>query len=160
MADRWGSKTMEVVRTHLRTTCSFHLFVPMLEAYFFADPMALARLNATAPSQFDLATDMENFSVADPNLPAGDPRLQHPKRYANFMCDPSGKLARAYKETKQGIEILRVLDWRKVLSNPEHGRFLRALFDDLAWGLKVENPFQGTRAKETQIRDKGLLRNI
>ena len=55
------------VREHLRRRASFHLFVPMPEAYFYAEPAALKRAGARAASQFDVvARDTEVFEVEDP----------------------------------------------------------------------------------------------
>ncbi|MCW8140848.1 MAG: hypothetical protein KIT58_18250 [Planctomycetota bacterium] len=162
-AQDWSQRHEERVREQLRTRCSFHLFVPMIEAYFFAHAGALQHLKAVDAPRFDpTVTDMEQFAVAaHPGLEPGDERLVHPKRYANFLCDPSGALDRAYNETKQGLQVLANLDWSIVLSNPDHGRFLRALFHDLAWGLEVDPaPFPGQVAGETRVRDDGLLRNL
>jgi hypothetical protein len=135
----------------VRERCSFHLLAPMVEAYFFREPAALARAGAKRESLFDaLAADVErDFLVNDPDFlgppdrppkdkcpPWATPgRAQHPKRYLQFLCDPAGTDSRAYVETKGGQAALRELDWPKVLAPQEHVRFLRSLIHDLADAL-------------------------
>jgi hypothetical protein len=135
----------------VRERCSFHLLAPMVEAYFFREPAALLRAGAKRASRFDAAAaDVEaSFLVDDPDflgvpdrparekLPpwATPDRKQHPKRYLQFLCDPSGKDARAYVETDGGRAALRSLDWPAVLAPEEHVRFLRSLIHDLADAL-------------------------
>ncbi|MCP3137296.1 hypothetical protein [Pyxidicoccus xibeiensis] len=157
----------------LATRASFHLLVPMVEAYFFGEPAALVRASATlAPNLFDSARDVEDFEVNDPDYMAltppkveWHPRPRHPKNYVRYLCDPQGTRSqneeRAYRETHEGYEALSVLDWRTVLKNPAHGAFMRSLIDDLADALNIPSPCPGPCAPLT-ARGSGehLLRNI
>ncbi len=56
--------------------CSFHLLMPMVEAYFFGDTAALLRAGAKPEqSKFDgAATDVERFSVTDERFTARQTR--------------------------------------------------------------------------------------
>ena len=137
---RWPSSDRRRRSADLvRDRCSFHLLSPMVEAYFFGEPEALARAGATRPAQVDPSvTDIEDFLVADDAEFLAPPdgkhpiwakahRARHPKCYVQFLCDPAGANPRAYRETKGGHEALRSLDWRAVLAPPSHVRFAAAL---------------------------------
>jgi hypothetical protein len=154
----------------LAQRASLHLFVPMPEAYFFGEPAALARANALkAPCRFDSARDVEDFEVDDPGYlapaPMGAPwngreRHRHPKNYVRYLCDPTGQIPRAYRETHEGAEALRTLDWQKVLRDETHAQFARALIGDIADALDIPSPCPGTCSHLTARRDGGVLRNI
>jgi len=164
------------VEEKLRTRCSFHLFSPMTDAYFFGEDAALARAKAKRPNRFQAeVTDIELFQVADPDYQsvadglrpwARASRERHPKHYLGFLCTPSDDLlserndVQHYRETKQGKAALEVLDWRAVLARPRQAQFARAMIDDIAAALAHENPFPGQCAPETKRRDNGLLRNL
>ncbi|HEX8822788.1 MAG TPA: hypothetical protein VF794_22875 [Archangium sp.] len=149
---------------------SFHLLTPMVESYFFGEAAALARAGANrAPNRFDMARDLEDFEVDDPAYLApapsdaqwkAEPRHRHPKNYVRYLCDPKGKPLRAYRETHEGLEALRVLDWSSVLRNEAHAAFARALVDDVADALSVSSPCPGTCSPLTARKGDGLLRNI
>lgn len=177
----WPSATTrERAYERVRERCSFHLLAPMAEAYFFREPAALTRAGAKRESLFDAAAaDVEtSFLVNDPDFltvpdrPAREKlppwatadRKQHPKRYLQFLCDPTGKEARAYVETDGGQAALRDLDWPMVLAPQEHVRFLRSLIHDLAHALghdTVAERFEGTTHPLTwPPRPDALLRNI
>ncbi|OAI49619.1 hypothetical protein AYO44_06340 [Planctomycetaceae bacterium SCGC AG-212-F19] len=130
----------------VRERCSFHLLVPMCEAYFYADPGALQAAGCTRPPQIVPDRDVELFTVTEPDylvdlstqpfpLPtwAIDLALRplHPKRYLEFLLG-------SYQETAQGTAGLCALDWRRVLSRPDHTRFLRSFFQDLAYALDMD----------------------
>jgi hypothetical protein len=154
----------------LRERASFHLLVPMPEAYFFGEPAALKRANAIkAPCRFDSARDVEDFEVEDPNYLAPAPenapwnkenRHRHPKNYIRYLCDPTGQVPRAYRETHEGAEALKSLDWQKVLRDEKHAQFARALIDDIADALAVPAPCPGTCSPLTARRGDGVLRNL
>ena len=144
--DAWpaNAATLGRLREDLQHKVSFHLMAPMTEAYFFADPSALARAIAplpARPSRFDPETDVEAFTVDDPDYlgPPTDPtsrwrtatgRQGHPKRYLAYLTDvgPDG----GYRESRQGVDALGGLDWPRVLRRPVHTRFARSLLADLA----------------------------
>lgn len=164
----------------VRERCSFHLLAPMVEAYFFREPAALARAGAKRASLFDAsAADVETgFEVNDPDFlaakdrPARDKlppwatpdRKRHPKRYLQFLCDPTGKEPRAYVETAGGRAALRDLDWPAVLAPEEHVRFVRSLIHDLAHALGQDDVAQryagATHPLTWPPRPDALLRNI
>lgn len=177
----WPSATSrERAYERVRERCSFHLFAPMVEAYFFREPAALARAGATRASRFDAsAADVEiRFEVNDPDflappdrsreekLPpwATANRARHPKHYLQFLCDPTGTEPRAYVETKGGQAALRDLDWPAVLAAEEHVRFMRSLIHDLADALgeyAVAQSFAGaTHSCTWPPPPDRLLRNV
>jgi hypothetical protein len=177
----WPSATArERAYERVRERCSFHLLAPMVEAYFFREPAALTRAGAQRASLFDASTaDVEtSFLVnepdflAPPDRPAKEKlppwatadRARHPKRYLQFLCDPTGKKARAYVETNGGRAALRDLDWPAVLAPQAHVRFMRSLIHDLAHALgqdAVAQRFAGaTHPLTWPPRNNRLLRNI
>jgi hypothetical protein len=159
----------------VRERCSFHLLSPMIEAYFFGEPAALVRAGAKRRAAFDpLSGDVEHFLTDDPDflapldgkhpIWAKPDRARHPKCYVRFLCDPDGGSPRAYRETKEGHEALRSLDWRGVLGPEAHARFARSLLVDLADGLgrsEAAALFPGDRHALTarNARDN-VLRNL
>lgn len=159
----------------VRERCSFHLLSPMIEAYFFGEPAALVRAGARRPALFDsIACDIEGFATTDADFlapPDGKhpvwakpDRARHPKHYLRFLCDPDGRSPRAYRETREGHEALKSLDWPGVLGPAAHARFARSLLGDLAEGLdrrEVAALFKGERHTLTSrgTRDN-VLRNL
>ncbi|HSN99074.1 MAG TPA: hypothetical protein VLS89_12345 [Candidatus Nanopelagicales bacterium] len=158
---------------HLRDRCSFHIFKPMPEAYFFGEEDALVRAGKLGgkSSRFDpVACDVEQFLVEDadylrprdvsPSRVPGEShwrrpnRERHPKQYLMFLSDPleppedpieASDQGRTwhYKETREGAAALRQLAWRQVLRDPKHAQFARSLFADIAAMLDVPPPFPG-----------------
>jgi hypothetical protein len=144
----------EQLRTDLAARCSFHLMAPMTEAYFFADPQALAR--ATAPSAhhpccFDpSARDVEEFYIDDPPFltPANSPQPQrydwrranrelHPKHYLEYLTDETLAGRGRYDEVQHGAPALAELEWAEVIRHDiarptPFARFARSLLADLA----------------------------
>jgi hypothetical protein len=88
----------------IQARTSFHLFVPLLESYFFGEPAALGRASADLSKNiFNPAVrDVEDFEVVDPAYmappPDADwkPNPRHPKAYLKYLCHP-----RAYRETHE-----------------------------------------------------------
>lgn len=162
--------TRERVYQSLAERGSFHLLVPMAESYFFGEAAALERARANkAPNRFDAARDLEDFEVDDLAYLAPapttapwktEPRHRHPKNYVRYLCDPTGTQLRAYRETHEGLDALRVLDWTAVLRHETHAAFARALVDDVADALNVPSPFPGLCSPLTVRKGDGLLRNI
>jgi hypothetical protein len=123
----------------VKEQCSFHLFVPMTEAYFFGDADALRTAGCTRQAILVPDSDVEQFQTTDPDYlaPPRQPppswaidlsvRHLHPKRYLQFLLDPTW-----YGETSQGVDALLSLDWNGVLARPRQTLFLRSLFQDLA----------------------------
>jgi hypothetical protein len=177
---RYSSETArQRALSRVRARCSFHLLCPMVEAYFYAEGAALDRADAKRASMFEAKlVDAESFEVADPDflthpdrpkkgdLPpwATPDRACHPKRYLQFLCDPTGKEKRAYKETEGGRAALRELDWPAVLAPSTHVRFIRSLIHDLADALDepaIAAQFPGDTHPATWPPCAGnLLRNV
>jgi hypothetical protein len=167
-----SATTRDRVYEQLRERASFHLFSPLVEAYFFGEPEALARAGADkAPSLFDPShSDVEAFVVDDPRFLAPgsvkaawskSDRARHPKRYVQYLCDPTGEGAAPYRETHEGAAALRTLAWDQVLAAQGFVRHARAVFSDIAEAAGLaQSPFPGEEAALTARRDDGLLRNI
>jgi hypothetical protein len=168
----------EKVTQRVRERCSFHLLAPMVEAYFFAEPEALVRAGAVQSSRVDAtAIDLEEFITDDPGY-LGHPvvrhqqkrkswaipmpeRARHPKHYLRFLCEPTDPLTKRYVETQGGAEALRRLDWTRVFAHKERVRLARSLFEDIAFGLRVPNPFPGEGHPATAgFKKARVLRNL
>ena len=157
------------VRDLLRHRASFHLFVPMPEAYFYAEPAALSRAGAKTASLFEVASrDTEAFEVEDPAFRswldqkaprAVDPH-RHPKQYLRYLCDPTTSLERPYRETQDGARALESLAWSDVTARAERELYVRALLEDFADGIGASWPSPGRVAPLTARRGGGLLRNL
>lgn len=176
----WSTASREQrARERLRDLCSFHIFRPMTEAYFFGDPAALTRAGAQRPAILPVHLDLEAFETCDQaflDLPRDlrpkqqrrikdrPERRRHPKSYLHYLCDPTldDRNAR-YRETVGGAAALRELDWQSVLSTPPHCPFLHALLDDLAEALNHRPSTVDGRHAHPLLRFPGgedsLLRN-
>lgn len=173
---RWQSRErQETCFQKVRENCSFHLFVPMAEAYFFGETDALNRAGAKRNSMVSgKDMDVENFRVTNDsdylNAATGnfywavDPnkRNRHPKHYLQYLCDPEGKAKKdeCYRETKGGVKALQMLDWNSVLKNPQYVKFLRSLFDDISDRFRENNPYPGECSPVTKFGSDSVLRNI
>lgn len=167
-----SAATRKRARDTVRTRCSFHLFAPMMEAYFFAEPAALDRAGRMRVSQFAPTTDVEHFAVNDPvyqqppdTKPKHDwrkpDRARHPKRYLKFLTDDALDGFGTYSETGAGVAALSTLDWRTVMAAPSHAKFARSLLEDLADGLNRTQPYPGLVESTTWTPGRlGVLRNI
>ena len=187
LAGRWsGLSARERAAEKLRTRCSFHLTVPLLEAYFFGEAAALQRAGCTAPSLFDpAARDPEDFAVDDPAYlsepeltperernperrkrtwaKALEQRRRHPKLYLKYLCSPNDSRVNRYHEAEGGRRALELLAWAKVLAKGSMTRFARSLFADVADFLGVASPFRGDEHELTSRhaqRAERTLRNI
>ncbi len=173
----WPQSTTH--RKEIRTRCSFHLFRPMTEAYFFGDEEALKRAKVTRTPVLPDRVDLEEFQTNDSlylNLPPkaefsswlffkdAPQRERHPKSYLQFLCDPTMKDRKLkYQETVQGAEALRSLDWETVLNHPSLCPFLSAFLDDLSLALSCSIPFIRAENADPLLRvdaSKRVLRNL
>ena len=154
----------ERVAKALLSNASFHLAVPMIEAWVFADPNGSR--NATVPPErlppnWEDARDPEDFLTreaayladdcgactawhalpawrANHSVPEWDraQRELHPKAFLAWLCrDPAENKCSRYRETHEGKHALELLDWRAALRSPAHCTFLRAFVEDIADGL-------------------------
>lgn len=165
------------LRETIREKCSFHLFAPMVESYFFGDPDALIRAGMNADrTPFLINNDVEDFESNDPAwLPICQKEnaiLQtklswwrherHPKHYLEFLVEENGGF---YAEMLGGIAAFSELNWPIVPADNTAAKFARSLFEDIAEKLCVKNPLAGTTANETWPtrnirRNQLLLRNM
>lgn len=172
-----------------RERVSFHLAVPMLEAWFFADRATLRPLALNKPPELVPGSDPEAFETADEIFAAEDgsacrpwedlpghkrklhkptwmcaDRTRHPKAYlAWLMKDPSEKGCSRYSETNHAVQALENLDWPATLRTPEHCAYLRALIEDLSIALNEPLPWlkdSATAAPTRFARGSRVLRNL
>jgi hypothetical protein len=159
----------------IREKCSYHLFRPMTEAYFFGEAAALERAVTVQPPLLPSDLDLEQFRTTDQtflDLPPGFERISdmpqrehHPKDYIHYLCDPTlVDRRRKYKESVNGVAALRLLNWQQVLDSPQHCPFLHAFLDDLAEALNSPLPFVNSAHADSRVRFPGLgdriLRNL
>jgi hypothetical protein len=159
----------------VRERCSFHLFRPMTEAYFFGELAAIQRARVMQPHQLPADVDLEQFRTIDPaflSLPAQSSRIAdmpdrefHPKSYLHYLCDPTlADRSSRYRETINGRAALEVLDWEQVLRDPPHCPFLHAFLDDLGYALKSPLHFVDPARAEPLVRfprqHERILRNL
>ncbi len=172
---QWPQQT-ELRFRDIANQCSFHLFRPMTEAYFFGEPNALVRAKAHhGPDPLPVNADLENFQTTDTNYLALPPnkliadmpdRAHHPKSYVQYLCNPSLSANRkqGYRETHNGCDALRTLDWESVCSRPPHCPFLTAFLDDLCDALNSPLPFVNQNHTDPRVRvfalQNRILRNI
>lgn len=162
LGDLPGSRArMEAV---LRERVSFHLIVPMIEAWFFGDPQALRAagvpvdvkpiLSATGLEDFH-TLDVQYLHASENDCPRwvergrkkkdrpkwlGDQRERHPKGYLQWLCrDAADKGCTSYDESHGGAEALRRLDWESLLLSTGV-RYLGALLEDIADALGESSP--------------------
>ena len=71
LTTRLGAQAVQRTADALKERASFHLLAPMVEAYLFADPDALARAGALTnhPPELVSGRDLEQFQVANPSSP-------------------------------------------------------------------------------------------
>jgi hypothetical protein len=161
--------------TEVRERCSFHLFRPMTEAYFFGDAAALRRADTVQPPLLPAGLDLEQFRTVDQVFldlpPRSNPivdmphRAFHPKSYLHYLCDPTlADRRRRYRETVNGVAALELLDWQQVLSIPPRCPFLHAFLDDLSEALDSRLPFVSSALADSRVRFPGpqdrILRNL
>ena len=186
LSNRVRERTAEALRTRV----SFHLLRPMIEGWFFGDPVAMGRIGVTQPVV--LESDPEHFAVNDAAYEQADeaecpswvaagrkkklrpkwienPRRHlHPKGYVQWLTrEGQDRSCTRYSETNDGAAALAELDWAAVLSRQaEQFQYLRALVADLADALgqdPVTGPVQGVRAPRTDpfnLPRDPLLRNL
>lgn len=166
-------------RALLRAKCSFHLFAPMVETYFFGDGGALFRAGvARARNALLISPDVEDFETNDPDfLPCCREENQrhaqkilwwkherHPKHYLGFLVQQNGGL---YDEVLGGAAAFCDLAWSTVPFDRTATPFARSLFQDIADALgPITNPLgEGEVAFATYParnvrREQLLLRNM
>lgn len=164
-----SQQTRARVLAALADRASFHLLVPMSEAYFFGETDSLVRAKADkAPCRFQPATDVEAFTVTDPDYEGPPPhgarwdhadRKGHPKRYVQYLSATPGTNEEDYRETREGAAALDTLDWAAVLAAGTRGLFARSLLQDLEDALNRPSAFLGQCALCTARKSGGTLRN-
>lgn len=168
--ERENARLAERVRGALLAKASFHLAVPMMEAWLFADPAGPANagvLEGRLPPNWQSRRDPEDFLTLDPDylsdtgascerwlaLPPKRQkdhkplwlrpasRGEHPKAFLAWLSRaPAERECTGYRETHEGASALQRLAWANVLANPAHCTYARALIDDLADALGEPSP--------------------
>lgn len=149
----------------LRARVSFHLIVPMIEAWFFGDPQALRAagvpdgvdpiLDGTSLEDFLVTSDVFYVHADEEYCPCwiargrrkkdrpkwlGDQRECHPKGYLQWLCLDSGATnCTSYDESGKGADALKALDLNVLRTNPGL-HYLNALLEDLAEALGAQLP--------------------
>jgi hypothetical protein len=157
------------LRDRLRACASFHLVVPMIESWLFADPQGPTRAGVPSthlPPRLRPG-DPEQFATDDPEYAADDgahctawndlppsyrernrpewlkpthPRTSHPKHYMAWLCrTPGERCCSNYAESTAAVA-LEQLAWADVLRAQDRMQFARALVCDLADGLALDPP--------------------
>ena len=120
---------------------------------------AWTNLNVDPPARYR-TTDMSKKHIVD--MPE---REFHPKSYLNYLCDPTlTDRRRRYRETVNGMDALKTLDWESVVSSPPRCPFLHAFLDDLGEALNRPLTFIDRLAADQRARFPGptdrILRNL
>lgn len=142
----WSAPKLERIREKVRRRASFHLMVPMVEAYFFSETRTLTLAGARLPSSFDpQLSDLEAFEVNDANFLSvadsidgddwargGAARCRHPKRYIKYLSGDGTAGSWSYRESKHGVAALTGMDWLTTLSRTNVAASARSLCNDIA----------------------------
>jgi len=149
-------------RPRLAERASFHLVAPMIEAWFFGDPNALANagvvekpiLNPDCSVEQFTTTDIGYLAATESDCPGwqrksqksrrpkwfGVARMFHPKGYLQWLTqDSADRNCTRYRETEHGAAALRAIDW-DALRGQARMNFLNALCEDIAY--KLDAPYQ------------------
>jgi hypothetical protein len=147
-----------LVKDLLREKGSFHLFAPMVEAYFFGEMDALRRADVPTSRVRRTTSDLEDFATDDPEYLAASTNVafdaKHPKRYIDYLTDDG------YAETRGGVQALECLDWKGCTGAAAETRFAHSMFEDLARMLNTPNPCLGDCHPTTLAKKPVVLRNV
>jgi hypothetical protein len=150
------------MRLEVTKKVSFHLAVPMMESWFFADPLGVARAGVDRQTPVRIRQgDVEDFLTVDPAYEAADEsacpewcrrrqprgdrpkwlgsgdRTRHPKGYLQWlMRDGSQITCTSYKEAERGRAALEQIDWAELLKYKKRCAYVRSLVSDIADLLK------------------------
>jgi len=174
-----SARAADRLRERLRERCSFHFFKPMAEAYFYGESSAMRRAGVRPDiTPRRMGRDVEEFETDDPEFlqHAGEESERHaalghhwwcidkhPKRYLEFLCQQTGGI---YSEMSGGKEALGELDWITVAMEPGTVAYARALFEDIADFLNIDNPLPPgplspiTYPDRSMDRSRLTLRNL
>lgn len=158
----------------LQERVSFHLVVPMIEAWLFGDRQALRVagvpdgaepiLNGAGLEPFctmdlfyEAATEAacpcwvaRGKKKADRPKWLGAARFHHPKGYLQWLCrDGDAKNCTSYDESRRGAEALREIDWSTLLGS-RGIPYLGAFVEDLADMLHASSPVPSRSSGEIE----------
>lgn len=150
------------MRSAMAAKVSFHLAVPMIESWIFADPDGPTRAGVRESVKKTIKIrdgDIEQFQVEDPGylkadekdcptwckkhvrgdrpkwLGEGD-RWKHPKGYLQWlMIDGSVQTCTSYREVGGGTSALQEINWGELLRYKKRSTYARALVADIAAAL-------------------------
>jgi len=153
----WQGKFHARTEQVLKERVSFHLIVPMIEGWLFADRGALTVAGVASELQVFAEPDLESFLTNDlaylgatdndcpcwvlkrrkkhrPSWLGAFARERHPKGYVQWLClDGAAKNCTRYSESTSGSQALSGLRWDHVLARSgSPWRYLRALLADLS----------------------------
>ena len=174
-----------------RTKVSLHLAVPMTESWFFGAPHALGVLGVPGHVGFHLRPgDPEDFESTDraymeadgaactelhrcgfrrgdrPKwVLAGADRIHHPKGYLQWLLmAPDERTCTTYDEAGAGAVALAGIRWDRLLADPTHMAFARALVCDLArdlgWPPSIPHGPGSPITSRGGLPTEGVLRNL
>lgn len=153
---------LATLRRAVQRRVSFHLVVPMIEAWFFGAPSALTVAGVSGITAYHVRQgDPEAFESTDTGylgasetactewcrrrrqrgdrpkwISAGQGRPFHPKGYLQWLLiDAAAPTCTSYAESVGGRDALIQLDWGALLANPARCLFARALIEDLTDAL-------------------------
>jgi hypothetical protein len=173
------------LRRAVREKVSFHLAVPMIEAWFFGAPQALTQLGVFGDTPYHIRSgDPEDFESTDrayiaaadtvcsewcrrrrpradrPKwVGAGQARVFHPKGYLQWLLlEPAEKNCTRYREGVAGTDALAPIAWQRLLGSPSAFLFLRAMVQDLSLGLGQEPSVESWAGQVSHLTAVGATR--
>lgn len=169
-----------MMQQRFQERASFHLAVPMTDAWLFGDPDICAKneIPLGQSPRLVIGRDRERFLTDDPDYEVDDGsacqalaerasrganrrkapwvtdrRNEHPKHYLQWLCrDPSENQCTKWKERGSGARALAELDWQAVLNQLNEYAFLHALVQDLADALGESEPFPPALRQDVPTR--------
>lgn len=146
------------MRAEITKRVSFHLAVPMVESWLFADRNGPSRAGVSPSTRVQIREgDVEDFQTVDPIYAAADDtacpewckrkrqsrdrpkwlgagdRTRHPKGYLQWlMRDGTIPTCTSYSEVPNGVDALKNLDWSEVLKYKARCAYVRALVGDIS----------------------------
>ncbi len=165
------------MRSEVARKVSFHLAVPMIESWIFADPQGPHRAGVGTATPVRVRDgDVEDFQTVDAayaaaddeacpewckrRRPSGDrpkwlgagDRTKHPKGYLQWLMRDGSKITcTTYREAKEGVDALKGIDWAEVLKYKHRCSFVRSLVADVAALLNQAPAIESWQGDEASV---------